>query len=141
MSRRSRIFGTAAAASGVLTVTRTSSEPARASSATCFAVPATSAVSVLVIDCTTTGAPPPTTTLPMRTARVARLASITADMELQGAGSELGTCLVAAQVVEAGSRGRRVAARREAHVAAALVDHGDRRQQVRLRFVVVGITW
>ena len=56
--------GTAAADSGLLTVTRTSSEPARHSSATCLTVPATSAVSVLVIDCTTTGWPPPTTTLP-----------------------------------------------------------------------------
>ena len=77
MSSRSRIRGTAAAASVVFTVTRTSSEPARASSATCFVVAATSAVSVFVIDCTTTGAPPPTVTWPMRTARVARLSSIT----------------------------------------------------------------
>src|SRR5476651_443600 len=46
---------------------RTSSEPARASAATWRAVPSTSAVSVLVIDCTTTGAPPPTTTAPTRT--------------------------------------------------------------------------
>ena len=44
--------GTAAAASGVLTVMRTSSEPARASSLTWIAVPIASAVSVLVIDCT-----------------------------------------------------------------------------------------
>src|SRR5690606_2138505 len=72
MSSRSRMRGTAAAASGVLTVMRTSSEPARASSATCFAVPATSAVSVLVIDCTTTGAPPPTVTPSTRTATLAR---------------------------------------------------------------------
>src|SRR5690606_23083112 len=64
--------GTAAAASGVLTVTRTISEPARHSSATCLAVAATSAVSVLVIDCTTTGAPPPTRTLPTWTWRVRR---------------------------------------------------------------------
>src|SRR5690606_34998084 len=68
----STIRGTAAAASGVFTVTRTISEPARQSSATCFAVAATSAVSVLVIDCTTTGAPPPTATLPTRTWRVVR---------------------------------------------------------------------
>src|SRR5690606_13843333 len=64
--------GTAAAASWVLTVTRTISEPARQSSATCFTVAPTSAVSVLVMDCTTTGAPPPTSTLPTRTWRVAR---------------------------------------------------------------------
>src|SRR5712692_590995 len=46
---------------------RTSSEPARASAATWRAVPSASAVSVLVIDCTTIGAPPPTTTAPTRT--------------------------------------------------------------------------
>ena len=56
--------GTAAAASSRSTVMRTISEPARASAATCATVPATSAVSVLVIDCTTTGAPPPTCTPP-----------------------------------------------------------------------------
>jgi hypothetical protein len=61
--------GTAAAASGVLTVMRTNSEPACANSLTWIAVPITSAVSVLVIDCTRTGAAPPTVTtwLPQRT--------------------------------------------------------------------------
>ena len=49
------ISGTAAAASSVLTVTRTSCEPAWASRATWIAVPSASAVSVLVIDWTTTG--------------------------------------------------------------------------------------
>ena len=39
----------------VLTVMRTSSEPARASASTCVTVASTSAVSVLVIDCTTIG--------------------------------------------------------------------------------------
>src|SRR3546814_7481153 len=68
----STMRGTAAADSGLLTVTRTSSEPARHRSATCFTVEATSAVSVLVIDCTTTGASPPTATPPMRTWRVFR---------------------------------------------------------------------
>ena len=56
--------GTAAAASSVLTVTRTSSEPAAASAATWWAVAATSAVSVLVIDCTTMGWSLPTATPP-----------------------------------------------------------------------------
>src|SRR6266478_4639898 len=56
------IAGSAAAAASVLTVTRTSSEPARASAAVCRMVPATSAVSVLVIDCTTIGCEPPTFT-------------------------------------------------------------------------------
>src|SRR5882757_211793 len=64
LRRASRICGTAAAASSRSTVMRTSSEPARDSAAICATVPATSAVSVLVIDCTTIGAPPPTATLP-----------------------------------------------------------------------------
>src|SRR6266705_1041484 len=58
-SSRSRMRGTCAAASAVLTVTRTISEPARASSATWVAVLWRSAVSVFVIDCTKTGALPP----------------------------------------------------------------------------------
>src|ERR1700683_2436612 len=68
--RRFLISGNAAAASGMLTVTRTSSEPAWASSRHCFVVAATSAVSVLVIDWTTIGAPPPTWILPTFTATV-----------------------------------------------------------------------
>src|SRR5690606_18282515 len=71
IASRSTMRGTAAADSGLLTVTRTSSEPARQSSATCLAVAATSAVSVLVINCTTTGACPPTATPPILTWRVA----------------------------------------------------------------------
>src|SRR5436190_5022499 len=59
--------GSAAAASSLLTVTRTSSEPARARAATCCTVEGTSAVSVLVIDCTTTGASLPTRTAPILT--------------------------------------------------------------------------
>ncbi len=55
-------------------MTRTSSEPARASSSTCLVVAATSAVSVEVIDCTTTGAPPPIWTVPTFTAWVRRRA-------------------------------------------------------------------
>src|ERR1700681_2117076 len=70
----SRICGTAAAASSRSTVIRTISEPARESAATCATVPATSAVSVLVIDCTTIGAPPPTATLPTMTWVVLRRA-------------------------------------------------------------------
>ena len=66
-SRASRICGTAAAASLRSTVMRTNSEPARASSATWLAVAAASAVSVLVIDWTTTGAPPSIVTWPTLT--------------------------------------------------------------------------
>ena len=82
----STIRGTAAADSGLLTVTRTISEPARHNSETCFTVPAMSAVSVLVIDCTTTGWPAPSVTAPTLTARVIRRGAAPASMgNLQGA--------------------------------------------------------
>src|SRR5712664_448313 len=67
LRKPSRICGTAAGASSRSTVMRTLPEPARDSAATCAIVPSTSAVSVLVIDCTTIGAPPPTATLPTMT--------------------------------------------------------------------------
>ncbi len=67
--------GTAAAASSRSTVMRTSSDPARASAATWATVASMSAVSVLVIDWTTTGAPPPTLTSPTITATVSRRGS------------------------------------------------------------------
>src|SRR5690606_26977006 len=56
--------GIAAAASSLLTVTRTICEPARHREATWVAVLAASAVSVFVIDCTTIGWSDPTFTLP-----------------------------------------------------------------------------
>ena len=65
------ISGTAAAASGMLTVIRTMSEPARASSMHCVAVDLMSTVSVFDMDWTTTGAPPPTWTGPTFTPTVA----------------------------------------------------------------------
>ena len=65
------ISGTAAAASSVLTVTRTSCEPACARRATWIAVASASAVSVLVIDWTTTGWAAPTSTPPTSTLTVA----------------------------------------------------------------------
>src|SRR6266576_3848628 len=64
------ISGTAAAACSVLTVTRTSCEPACARRATWIAVPSASAVSVLVIDWTTTGCADPTRTPPTSTETV-----------------------------------------------------------------------
>src|SRR5688572_1853205 len=67
---RCLISGTAAAASGVLTVTRTISDPASASSTHCRAVAAASLVSVIVMLWTTMGAPPPTWTSPTRTPKV-----------------------------------------------------------------------
>ena len=74
--------GTAAAASSRSTVMRTISEPARWSAATCRAVPSTSAVSVLVIDCTTTGAPPPTVTWPTLTGTALRRGSGSAAVDI-----------------------------------------------------------
>src|SRR5215470_3036505 len=62
--------GTAAAASSRSTVIRTISDPARARAATCWAVDSTAAVSVLVMDWTTTGVPPPTVILPTWTGTV-----------------------------------------------------------------------
>src|SRR5262244_1580068 len=59
--------GTALAAASRSTVMRTISDPARASAADWAAVASMSAVSVLVIDCTTIGASPPTRTWPMDT--------------------------------------------------------------------------
>src|SRR5260370_31823334 len=67
LRKPSRICGTAAAACSRSTVMRAISEPARDSAATWAMVPSISAVSVLVIDCTTIGAPPPTATLPTMT--------------------------------------------------------------------------
>src|ERR1700732_5286300 len=64
LSNSSTMRGTAAAASSLLTVTRTSSDPARAKAAHCCTVEGISAVSVFVIDCTTTGASEPTRTPP-----------------------------------------------------------------------------
>src|SRR3954451_19832945 len=61
------ISGTAAAASSLFTVTRTSSLPAWARRATWIAVASASAVSVFVIDWTTTGGRLPTGTPPTST--------------------------------------------------------------------------
>src|SRR5579863_2266661 len=69
---RSAISGTAAAASSLLTVTRTSCDPARASADTWAAVAAASAVSVLVMDCTTTGWEDPIRTPPTSVVTVVR---------------------------------------------------------------------
>src|SRR6187402_3968000 len=66
------ISGTAAAASSVFTVTRTSCEPAWARRATWIAVPSGSAVSVFVIDWTTIGWAEPTRTPPTSTLTVGR---------------------------------------------------------------------
>ena len=72
--RRSRICDTAAALVAV-DGNAHGSEPARASAATCATVASMSAVSVLVMDCTTTGASPPTMTPPTVTGTDARRGS------------------------------------------------------------------
>ena len=60
------IIGSASASSIFGTATRAISQPAEASAAICAVVASTSCVFVRVIDCTTTGAPPPMATLPTR---------------------------------------------------------------------------
>ncbi len=64
---------------------RTISEPAWARAATWRTVASTSAVSVLVIDCTTIGAPPPTVTLPTWTGTQVRRSLGAADAEPEAA--------------------------------------------------------
>ena len=58
------ICGRASASSWLGQATRTMSQPAAVSSAICCSVESTSLVSVVVIDCTETGASPPTSTEP-----------------------------------------------------------------------------
>ena len=64
--------GSASASSWLGTATRTMSHPVAVSSAICCSVALMSAVSVVVIDCTLTGASPPTSTLPTLIWRVVR---------------------------------------------------------------------
>src|SRR5258708_22909827 len=66
------IAGTAAAAASLLTVMRTSSEPAWCRARTCAAVASASAVSVFVMDWTTIGWAAPTFTPPTSTVTVRR---------------------------------------------------------------------
>src|SRR5688572_7738633 len=80
------ISGTAAAAPSVLTVTRTSCDPAWASRATWIAVASASAVSVLVMDWTTTGWALPTRTPPTSTLTVGRRRGRSASGEVTGLG-------------------------------------------------------
>ncbi|GGM36320.1 hypothetical protein GCM10011608_21210 [Micromonospora sonchi] len=58
------IAGSASTSSWLGTATRTIWQPDAVSSAICCNVELTSAVNVVVIDCTDTGAPPPTGTEP-----------------------------------------------------------------------------
>ena len=69
IGERRAIAGSASASSWDGTATRTMSQPAAVSSAICCSVASTSAVGVVVMDCTETGASPPTGTAPTRTWR------------------------------------------------------------------------
>src|SRR4051812_8807069 len=66
------IAGSASTSSCDGTATRTIWQPDAVSSAICWSVALTSAVSVVVIDCTLIGAPPPTGTLPTMIWRLCR---------------------------------------------------------------------
>ena len=66
------IAGSASASSWLGTATRTMSQPVAVSSAICCSVALMSEVRVVVIDCTLTGASPPTSTLPTLIWRVGR---------------------------------------------------------------------
>src|ERR687886_231140 len=66
------IAGSASASSWLGQATRTMSQPAAVSSAICWRVALTSAVRVVVIDCTLIGASPPTRTFPTLICRVVR---------------------------------------------------------------------
>ena len=66
------ISASASASTGSGTATRTIWQPVAVSSAICCSVALTSAVTVVVIDCTLIGAPPPTSTPPTSICRVGR---------------------------------------------------------------------
>src|SRR6185312_12500516 len=66
------IAGSASTSSWLGTATRTIWQPDAVSSAICWSVAFTSEVSVVVIDCTLTGAPPPTGTEPTMICRLIR---------------------------------------------------------------------
>src|SRR5512144_2831973 len=108
------IWGRASTSSCDGTATRTIWQPAAVSSAICWRVASTSAVSVVVIDCTVTGASPPTATDPTRTCRDRRRAAI-------GSGGAAGMPRSVAVIVVFGSNGRD---RRRRTGSAERVRHG-----------------
>src|SRR5215204_1501348 len=120
------ISGTAAAACSVLTVTRTSCEPAWASLATWMAVASASAVSVLVIDWTTTGWALPTSTPPTSTLTVGRRRGRSWSGEAMGAGAASAAAGQAAQDVEPGDPNEEAEQEHEAdHVGELLGTQAD----------------
>src|SRR5918996_1106925 len=64
--------------------TRTISQPADASAAICAVVASTSCVFVSVIDCTTTGAPPPILTPPTEICRSLAISRVSVTLTLGG---------------------------------------------------------
>src|SRR6476469_5431510 len=92
-SRRVRMTGTCFAASSVLTVMRTISEPARASAATWSAVERASSVSVLVIDWTRIGAVPPMVLSATRTGREMRREDVMRLLDGEAGDGDLGVGL------------------------------------------------
>src|SRR4051812_207199 len=86
----SAICRSASASSQCGTATRTISQPVATSAAICWSVALTSAVFVVVIDWTDTGASPPTSTEPTRIFRVAlRFASISSSFPRAGSFAEV----------------------------------------------------
>ena len=69
--------GSASASSWLGQATRTMSQPDAVSSAICCSVALMSVVGVVVMDCTDTGASPPTSTLPTRIFRLCRRGATT----------------------------------------------------------------
>src|SRR5437763_10638158 len=122
------IAGSASTSSWDGTATRTIWQPAAVSSAICCRVAFTSAVSVVVMDCTDTGAPPPTGTVPTRICRLARRGA-------SGGAGSAGTAGMPRFTAVNGSPGYRdrvddVGRDGEQHEHAEHGDHGqrDRRQ-------------
>src|SRR4051794_24078934 len=96
------IAGRASTSSCDGTATRTIWQPDAVSSAICCSVALTSAVSVVVIDCTLTGAPPPTGTEPTMSCRLCRRGAS------GGGGAEGMPRLIAVTASSPGEDGNRV---------------------------------
>ncbi len=129
--------GTAAAASSRSTVRRTSSDPARARAAIWVTVPSMSAVSVLVMDWTAIGAPPPTmiapSPVPTRTPMQARRGRGPASSEMSGSGEigDLEAKVMRGDLSSFGNGARRALPRQE---------QAERRQLVRKNLNLVKLS-
>src|SRR5579871_1970621 len=121
LSRVSTILGTARAASSVFTVTRTSSEPAVARAITWLTVEVTSAVSVLVIDWTTTGCELPTFTEPIWAVTERRRACAAMQNPPHSGTTGVRTFIVAWEASD-----HRFERGKEGRAVSSLVDHTER---------------